>query len=258
MFDKDFELFLADTNEGIALNQRVRYRVFCLEKGFEDATEFPDGRERDPWDDVSIHFAVREKATGNWVAATRVILPLAEQFPVEQQQGFMQEHVEGIPRYTLSEVSRICIVRDGGAVVTFPSGPRERWMEEVAGVSDRRKERDVLLGLVRAITEYCLDHGIRLGYMFITDAFAKVLQRLGVVFHQVGGKTEYRGIRAPYCIDYALSKHHMCARSADLAELFDAWDLAYRPISELRVPAIPEVIVSGPVVSGTHKVARRS
>ena len=59
MFDKDFELFLADTDEGIALNQRVRYRVFCLEKGCEDATEFPDGRERDPWDDVSIHFAVR-------------------------------------------------------------------------------------------------------------------------------------------------------------------------------------------------------
>ncbi len=227
MFDKDFELFLGDTEEGIALNQRVRYRVFCLEKGFEDATEFPDGRERDPWDDVSIHFAVREKATGNWVAATRVILPLAEQFPVEQQDGLVREHADGIPRYTLSE-------------------------------SNRRQERDVLLGLIRAITEYCLDHGIRLGYMFITDAFAKLLQRLGVVFHQVGGRTVYRGIRAPYCIDYALSKRHMCARSADLAELFEAWDQAYRPISALRVPAIPEVIVSGPVVSGTHKVARRS
>jgi N-acyl amino acid synthase of PEP-CTERM/exosortase system len=258
VFDKDFELFLGDTEEGIALNQRVRYRVFCLEKGFEDATEFPDGRERDPWDDVSIHFAVREKATGNWVAATRVILPLAEQFPVEQQDGLVREHADGIPRYTLSEVSRICIVREGGAVASFPGGSNGAWTEDVAGVSNRRQERDVLLGLIRAITEYCLDHGIRLGYMFITDAFAKLLQRLGVVFHQVGGRTVYRGIRAPYCIDYALSKRHMCARSADLAELFEAWDQAYRPISALRVPAISEVIVSGPVVSGTHKVARRS
>jgi N-acyl amino acid synthase of PEP-CTERM/exosortase system len=258
MFDSHFEVFLADTEEGVGLNQRVRYRVFCLEKGFEDATDFPDGRERDRWDDVSIHFTVREKATGNWVAATRIILPLAEQFPVEEQEGFVPGHAEGIPRYTLSEVSRICIVREGGAVAPVAGQPAGDGMEEVAGVSDRRRERDVLLGLVRAITEYCLDHGIRLGYMFITDAFAKLLQRLGVVFHQVGGKTVYRGVRAPYCIDYALSKRHMCARSADLAELFEAWDQAYRPISELRLPAVPAVIVSGPVVSSTHKLARRS
>ncbi|MCU0564016.1 MAG: PEP-CTERM/exosortase system-associated acyltransferase [Desulfobacterales bacterium] len=258
MFDKDFELFLADTEEGIALNQRVRYRVFCLEKGFEDATEFPDGRERDPWDEVSVHFAVREKATGNWVGATRIILPLAEQFPVEQQDGLVREHAEGVPRYTLSEVSRICIVRDGGPVVAFPGGASGGATDEVAGVSNRRQERDVLLGLIRAIIEYCLDHGIRHGYMFVTDAFAKLLERLGVAFHQVGERTEYRGIRAPYFIDYALTKQQMCAHSAEVAEHFEAWDQAYRPISALRVPAVPEVIVSGPVVSGTHKVARRS
>jgi len=258
MFDSRFELFLADTDDGIALNQRVRYQVFCLEKGFEDAAEFPDGREHDKWDDVSIHFVVRERATGHWVAATRIILPLADQFPVEEQEGFVPGHAEGIPRHTLSEVSRICIVRDGGAVVAFPGGPSGAWTEEVAGVSDRRRERDVLVGLVRAITEYALDHGLRLGYMLITDAFAKLLQRLGVVFHQVGEKTEYRGMRAPYCIDYALSKHHMCARSAEIAELFEAWDQAYRPISDLRLRAVPRFIVSGPVVSSSHKVARRS
>lgn len=240
----------------MALNQRIRYRVFCLEKGFEDAARFPSGREHDAWDDVSVHFVVREKATGNWVAATRVILPLADSFPVERQGGLVRRHADGIPRHWLSEVSRICIVRDG-----LPRGglPPRRWNngpEEIGGVSDRRQERDVLLGLIRAITEYGLDHGIRHGYMFVTDAFAKLLERLGVVFQRVGDRTEYRGIRAPYVIDYAESKQRMCARSAEVAELFEAWDQAYRPISDLAMLPEPEIVVSGPVVSSTWRAVK--
>jgi hypothetical protein len=29
---------------------RLRYQVYCLEKGFEDAARFPDGCERDRYD----------------------------------------------------------------------------------------------------------------------------------------------------------------------------------------------------------------
>ena len=75
MFDETFRVCFADTPFGVALHQRLRYQVFCLDKGFEDPEAFSTAQETDAWDDHSAHFIVQNKSTRQWVAATRLVLP---------------------------------------------------------------------------------------------------------------------------------------------------------------------------------------
>ena len=70
MFDENFRVCFADTPFGVALHQRIRYQVFCLDKGFEDPSAFSTAQETDTWDDQSAHFIVQNKKTLQWVAAT--------------------------------------------------------------------------------------------------------------------------------------------------------------------------------------------
>ena len=71
MFDETFRVCFADTPFGVVLHQRIRYQVFCLDKGFEDPEAFSAAQETDAWDDQSAHFIVQNKNTRQWVAATR-------------------------------------------------------------------------------------------------------------------------------------------------------------------------------------------
>ena len=63
-FDSNFEVFLADTLEGKQIHYNLRYQVYCDEMGFEDKDSFPDKMESDEWDDNSVHFIVRHRASG--------------------------------------------------------------------------------------------------------------------------------------------------------------------------------------------------
>jgi len=47
MFDKRYEVILADTDEARRVHYRLRYQVYCMEEGFEAHDKFPDRMERD-------------------------------------------------------------------------------------------------------------------------------------------------------------------------------------------------------------------
>lgn len=62
-FHKYFQLIVANTPE---LKQKVfsiRYQVYCKELNFEPAENFPDGLERDIYDDRSIHYLLLRSCT---------------------------------------------------------------------------------------------------------------------------------------------------------------------------------------------------
>jgi hypothetical protein len=67
----------------------------------------------------------------------------------------------------------------------------------------------------------------------VTDAFARLLRRLGVVLHQAGTPTDHRGFRTPYRVNLRESAASLSARSAAVRELFARRALAYRPFSML-------------------------
>ena len=110
MFDTQFEAFLADSPVARAIHYRIRYRVFCLERGFEDPRTLEGGEEKDKWDEDAIGFVVRDKGTSKWSATARLILPGSQPLPVEEHDCLDDQVVAGIERRHVAEVSRICVV----------------------------------------------------------------------------------------------------------------------------------------------------
>jgi hypothetical protein len=45
MVIKNFEVILADDQWSRHIHHQLRYQVFCLETGYEDPAQFPDGEE---------------------------------------------------------------------------------------------------------------------------------------------------------------------------------------------------------------------
>ena len=50
-----FDTLVADTPSLLRQAHEIRYAVYCVETGFEDAASFPDGLERDALDAHAVH-----------------------------------------------------------------------------------------------------------------------------------------------------------------------------------------------------------
>jgi N-acyl amino acid synthase of PEP-CTERM/exosortase system len=226
MFDSTYEVILADTEAARAIHRKIRYQVYCLERRFEDPAAFPQGEEQDAWDVHAAPFIVRERTSGKWVAAMRLVLPDAAQFPVETLRCLTPEPIR-LRRRQLAEISRICIIRS--------PAPYEinRHLGRNFGSVARNGEPEVLLGMLRTIFVYGLECGFEHNYLLVTDAFARLLRRIGVVLHPVGIPTDYRGLRTPYRVELRECAASVSAKSAVIRHMVARKALAYRPFSAL-------------------------
>jgi N-acyl amino acid synthase of PEP-CTERM/exosortase system len=226
MFDRTYEVILADTEATRTIHHKIRYHVYCLERGFENPDAFSRGEERDPWDHYAAPFIVRHRVSGKWVAAMRIILPHAASFPLEALQCLDSSTPQRLRRRQLGEVSRVCVIHSSHPNVINPYLP-----EGDFGSVSKTGESEVLLGLIRALILYGLDRGIEHYYLLVTGAFARLLRRLGVVLHQAGIAIEHRGWRTPYLMGLRESAASMSAKSEVMRCLFARKALAYRPFS---------------------------
>ena len=227
MFDSHYQVILADTPAARAIHYKIRYHVYCLERRFENPARFPRGEEQDSWDAHAAPFIVRERASGRWVAAMRLVLPEAAQFPVETLHCLTPETTRRLRRRELAEVSRICVIHS--------PAPHEinGHLDRNFGAVARSGEPEILLGLLRTIFIYGLERGIEYSYLLVTDALARLLRRIGVVLHPAGTPTDHRGLRTPYHVKLRESAAAMNAKSTVIHHLFSRKALAYQPFSAL-------------------------
>lgn len=243
MFDRAYEVILADTAAARAIHQKIRYHVYCVECEFEPPSAFVSGEEYDPWDVHATPFIVRSRLSGAWVAAMRVILPQVAAFPIETLHCLTEPPAgDGFHRRRLAEVSRICIIHSPNP---RSINPHLDWnFEHVNG----HNEPEVLLGLIRAGIFYGLARGMKGYYLLVTRPFARLLKRLGLVMEPVGVGIEHRGQRLPYLMDLAKSAAQVSSRSTTLRDLFARKTLAYRPFSALSatepvsIPLLPSTV----------------
>jgi len=240
MFDARFEVFLCDTDFGKSINKQIRYRVFCLERGFLDPARYPTGEEMDDWDEHSVHFIVREKQSGLWVASTRLILPDAAPLPVEHINSLSPGFLTGIDRNNIGEISRFCNIKQNvstNSQFANVTRPQFDWIGSIEG----KDQFEVTWGMLRAVAYYGIEHGIDHSYMIITRSFARLLNRMGIILYQSGAMTEYRGIRAPFLVDFKESIPTASAKSSHVRELWERRHMAYRPVSLLEPDYIEQM-----------------
>jgi len=241
MFDETFRICFADTPFGVALHQRIRFQVFSKDKGWDfafqvdDDGETPIPLEADAWDDQSAHFIVQNKASRQWVAATRLVIPNSQgQLPVDGLDAIDRELLPN-PSMPLGEISRFCVISNRSTVSSEgAAGPGPNSLESWGvGSVGKQQQFEVTLGMMRAVGIYALKRKIDFCVMMITDAFARLLRTLGVTLTAIGPPTEYLGMRTTYLVDMREAVTSMSRKSSSVRKLFKRSRHAYIRISSV-------------------------
>lgn len=187
----------------------LRYQVYCLETGFENPDQFPDGLEKDHYDGHSVHCLLRHKPSDSYAGTVRLILPYpsddSRPFPIELHAGKFFDpakfNPEKIPRSHLAEISRLALTRNfhrRQGEEHLPAG-RGDVENHIQSESDRRRNfPHVILGLFVAIVQMSVQQGITHWYAVMEPALARLLQRFGIQFTEIGPVIDYHGLRQPF------------------------------------------------------------
>jgi N-acyl-L-homoserine lactone synthetase len=169
----DDEPFLMDAS------YRLRYQVYCLERSFLKANDYPDQRERDEFDRHSIHVGVVEDdgellATARLVQVSMIGLPLfrhCEIFPNETELFDKTNRTV--------ELSRLCMSRS----------------------LKRRRRSAVIVSLYRAVYQASKRHGWSHWVVATEPSLQRLVANFAAPFRPIGPLTDYYGPVAPYLVD---------------------------------------------------------
>jgi len=205
----------------------LRYQVYCIEKGFLSKDEYPNGEESDPFDAGAVHFAAVDRA-GEVVGSVRLV-------PHTPGIGFpYQEHCRNLfsggkelPIEDAAEISRLLvsksylrrsIARDADFI---DAAVTERSSSHGAERRSRSRCATIVLGLYKAIYQYCLEAGIQHWYAAMEHSLARLLARYGVNFIPIGPVSDYFGLVIPHCVSLTSVQHSVIRSSEQLAAWFN-------------------------------------
>jgi N-acyl amino acid synthase of PEP-CTERM/exosortase system len=234
LFDDRFETFVADTELAKAIHYNLRYRVYCLDKGFENSAAFPDQQETDIYDINAVHFIVRHRESGQWVGAMRLVIGVPTQLPLFQLTEIDTHVFKYLTGALVAEASRLCISLP---TEIFSASQKNKSTE----LYDTLHPSSVSLGLIRAARAYCLNHDIRFSYFLITSQLARLLQRVGMEIRVAGPAVQHRGLRYPYVHDFIDGYKSMREKMPLVYKLFQT-SPAYKFHSKVRVRRAPHKI----------------
>jgi N-acyl amino acid synthase of PEP-CTERM/exosortase system len=207
-FNEYFDMVPALSEELKREAYKLRYQVYCLETGFEDSNEYPEGLEFDEFDKRSLHYLIYHRKQKIYMATVRLILPDMDNhdqlFPIEiHSQIDNVDALKHISRNHLAEASRFCVSRAfrrrknemnsiTGAAID---------MEDVFTQEERRVIPNITLALVACVIKMSHENNIHDWYAVMEPALIRVFSALGINFITLGPLTNYHGKRQPCTIN---------------------------------------------------------
>ena len=197
LFNRYLSVVPANTPSLLDQAFRLRFQVYCVERGFEDPADHPDGRERDSDDDRSLHSLLIDRATGSPVGTVRLILPrFGHDLPVFGVVGANEQSSTALPLETTAEVSRFAVAKSFRRQIEhgwhFHSG-----YASVTGCVRTDAVQILTYGLVRAVITMTAFCGVTHIVGMMEPALLRLLARLGIVFHPLGTRVTHHGVRQP-------------------------------------------------------------
>jgi N-acyl amino acid synthase of PEP-CTERM/exosortase system len=195
-----FDVVPARTPEQVRESQRLRYQVYCVETGFENAEEFPEGLERDQFDEDgrTVCSLLVHKPTQSVAGTVRLILPdnrpdapELPTFSVSKDLASLPD--QAVPRARTGEISRFAIskqFRKRAEDTLIPA-----LYEPTGKIGDIRVIPHITLGLMQAILQMSLENNITHLVIAVEPALDRLIRRLGIVFTPVGPLFDYHGKR---------------------------------------------------------------
>jgi len=243
MFDKYFEVILANTQESREIHYNIRYQVYCEELGYEDVTKFPNQQEFDKWDPINdqdqgtLLFLVRLKHTKQWIGAMRIVHHNGDKFPLEEFSS-LDHNIDS----SAIEISRLCLVKeirrpylqnsygiDDANTSSQKLVTNEEEDEDVKSFYSNPKVKSTIIwGLFNATLQYSKANNINKWYLLASKALTRVIGRQGFAIEQVGTTCEHRGKRSPYRFDVNKIQDN---------SMWDTFNQGYHVYSELSQQA---------------------
>jgi N-acyl-L-homoserine lactone synthetase len=157
--------------------KRLRYRVYCEERGYEPGQ---GGLEQDEFDPNAHHILVRSRASGKVFGTVRLVMNKAHEgglgFPM--QRVCEKYVVAPLPAAATAEISRFALTRDRTGI--SPSAAALMRLYLIQGIVQLSGE----LGL----THWCA---------IMEKTLLRLLRSTSLYFLPVGPAIEYHGIRQP-------------------------------------------------------------
>lgn len=186
----------------------LRYQVYCVERGFLDAGEYPDGRERDSYDGHSLHFGLY--TLDDMLAGTvRLVQGRLPDLPISQHCELEVEvlrRLEQEPR--LGEMSRLAVSRsvrrrkgDGYYSMQVQAGMPSMPRSSIRAAERRGSNSPFVLHLYREIFQACRRNRIRMLLAAMEKPLARLIATFGFDFEQIGPEIDYYGPVAPFVLD---------------------------------------------------------
>ncbi|HKY07873.1 MAG TPA: PEP-CTERM/exosortase system-associated acyltransferase [Candidatus Binatia bacterium] len=232
MLENEYDFFLADTDAGKSIHYRLRYQVYCLREHYEDPAKHPQFLERDEYDTRSAHFIARNRCTGDWLGAMRLIVGAAHNLPVARFSQVTWDSLRQVHSKNFAEASRLCTLLPFNDSSANSSLHQRKFGPPQCGATKPLQTSWISLGLIRAARQYCLAHDITFCFFLISDPLARILRRLGMEMEPVGSPCQHRGWRSPYIHNVRTGYHAMSVRSPELYRSF-CQSNAYHRYSEL-------------------------
>jgi len=205
-WDDDFNDFsyqkVAHSDPEISEIYRLRFKVYCLECGYEDACDYINQKESDEFDSVSSHFSATARSTDSLVGTARIILPSKLGFPALNHFEIDKKLLPFIPSGRVGEISRLAISKEyrqrqadealhGNNVISLLDAREKRsWR--------RRYENALVTGLYHSLYAEGLELGFTHFYAVMADGLAALLKKWGLVWKPIGPSIDYHGMRSPY------------------------------------------------------------
>jgi N-acyl amino acid synthase of PEP-CTERM/exosortase system len=212
-FSKYFSLSFAHTS---ALKQevyKIRYKVYCEELEYEPKDKFPDGRERDAYDDRSLHFLLLHKPSQEYIGCVRAVLTKPdcshEPFPFEKVCRNIFIDFQDKKRDRFGEVSRLAVIDkfrkridDSAASIGINDIEQLVLIQEL---EERKKYQNMPLipiSLYLACSTIGANYHLD-SFNLMEPRLARHLRRYGFPSHQIGDFVEFHGKRGAFLIDTA-------------------------------------------------------
>jgi N-acyl-L-homoserine lactone synthetase len=171
---REFIVEVADTAEIVADAQRLRYQVYCVERGNEKSD---NGIEQDEFDVHSRHVLLRRRNNDEVVGCTRLVLYdpalLHDSYPMQR----------------VCEPSPLCYLR----IATTAEISRFAISKQLRGAWLAPMRLALMAGVLRishelGLTDWCA---------IMTPCLLRLLQSSAIHFRPLGPLVEYHGLRQP-------------------------------------------------------------
>lgn len=217
----------------LAETYRLRFHVYCFERAFLRAADYPDGLETDQFDRYAKHLATVDSA-GRVVGTVRLVFPSILGQPLFRHCSVFPDETELYdPRHSVVEISRLSVSRQHRP---RRHGNHERgWTTRLDNVLARKDP--VVFSLCREAYQVSKRAGLTHWVVATEASLQRTLAHYGFPFRLIGPEIDYFGPVAPYLMDLSVFDRVILSPTMPKLEgLLDGLEDHYKPRPSGRRP----------------------